>query len=291
MELWINIIFAWIALILSFLLVIIWVLRLICKKRKPLFLYRINRALRKHHKLIGILLIAAALIHGLFSSDDLLSFNWGTANWIISILLGLSWMLRKKLNMKKTWMSIHRLLTLAFVTLIVIHILNVGGFILDDMIFGKMSKPPVPPAQTKQEESAPENVTAAPLTTPEPLQTADTLPALLPEETQIATSSPAPTETSGDMPIYQDGVYQGTGTGYRPGLVVEVTIQYGSITSVTIIDHNEKNEMYWGVPIEEIPKTIVEAQSTDVDSISGATMTSDGIKQAVEDALSKALGG
>ena len=39
--------------------------------------------------------------------------------------------------------------------------------------------------------------------------------------------------------------------------------------------------------IEQIPAAIVEAQSTDVDGVAGATVTSDAIKNAVKDALSK----
>lgn len=296
MELWIDITFAWVALILSFLLVVIWALRLICKNKKPRFLYSVNRWLRKHHKLIGILMIATALIHGLFSSDALLSLNWGTATWIVSILLGLSFFLRKKLNMKKTWMTYHRLLTFAFVVLIIVHIVNVGGFILDDMISRAMPK-------VQQQESVEQTTDV----TTETTDTSQNLPTLsppsetvTPAESEMPTASVPPTEsniptetdigTASDT-TYIDGVYEGTGIGYHPGLVVEVVIQDDQIESVTVIDHNEKNEMFWGVPVEVIPEAIVAAQSTDVDSISGATMTSEGIKEAVEDALSQALAG
>ncbi len=293
MELWINIVFAWIALILSFFLIVIWALRLTCKKKKPLLLHKINRKLRKHHKLIGILLIGTAFVHGLFSSDDLLSLNWGTANWIVSILLGFSWLLRKKLNMKKTWMTVHRVLTVSFVALIAIHVLNVGGFIIDDMIAGDIAPPPVAIAQAEStdnseaDEETPEpsvERTPAPTTQSE-AQTAK--PSTVAEPS--TENTPAPATTSESSTMYQDGVYQGTGTGYKPGLVVEVTIENDIIVSVTVIDHNEKNEMFWGVPVTEIPKAIVESQSTDVDVVSGATMTSRGIIEAVEDALGKAL--
>ena len=108
--------------------------------RKPRPLAAVNRWLRRHHKLIGILLIAAGAVHGLFSSDTLWSLNLGTVTWIVSILLGISWLLRKKV--KKTWMTVHRLLTVAFVALLVLHIVNVGGFILDDMIAGRIAEPP-----------------------------------------------------------------------------------------------------------------------------------------------------
>lgn len=286
MTLWLNIILAWVAVALSFLLVIIWILRLINKKKKIAWIQRLNRTLRKHHKVIGLFMIFTALIHGLLSSESVFSLNWGTANWIVSILLGLSWLLRKKLNLKKWWMYIHRILTVAFVGLIVIHIINVGGIIIDDLIAGRIQPPPT---QTEQTEI----VVVEPI--PEPTEQTDfpTLPpkdqetAQTPQQTQ--TPAPTPTETPSDTPIYKDGIYEGTGTGFMPGLVVEVVIEQERIANVTVIDHNEQKERYWGLPVELIPQLIVESQSTDVDTVSGATMTSQGIIEAVNDALSKAI--
>lgn len=280
MALWLDVILAWVAVALSFLLIVIWALRLINKRKKTAWIQKLNRTLRKHHKLIGILLILTALIHGLLSSESVFSLNWGTANWIVSILLGLSWLLRKKLNLKKWWMYVHRILTVAFVALLVIHIINVDGIILDDLIAGRIEPSPT---QTEQTE----------IVDAEPEQTKQTeLPALLQEDedtaqTPLQTQTPAP--ASIDAPIYKDGVYEGTATGYRPGLVVQVVIENGQIANVTVTDHNEKNEHFWGVPVELIPQLIVESQSTDVDTVSGATMTSKGIMNAVNDALSKAI--
>ena len=284
MQLWTNILTAWIALILTFFLIIIWGLRLICKNKKPRLLYVINRWLRKHHKLTGLVLILSGLVHGLFSSDALFSLNWGTATWAISVLLGLNWMLRKKLNTKKPWMIYHRVLTVIFTVLLIVHILNVGGFILDDMISGEIQAP-VQTQQIEQTESSSDSTaSAAPSSTED--ATSDTT-------SNTTSDAAAATETAStaesETPVYVDGVYEGVGTGFRPGLVVEVVIEDGQIASVTVVEHNEQNEKYWGTPVEEIPDAIVDAQSTDVDSISGATKTSEGIKEAVEDALSQAL--
>lgn len=284
MELWINILFAWIALILSFFLVIIWLLRVINKKKKIVWIQRTNRALRRHHKLVGLLLISTALVHGLFSSDKVFSLNWGTANWVVSILLGLSWLLRKKLNLKNWWMYIHRILTVLFIGLLVVHIVSVGGFILDDIIAGRIGQPPVidevaeQPAETQEIPAA--EPTTAPTQSPTPT----------PDNSQpVTTETPAPVEPTAGQTRYNDGTYTGTADGYRPGLVVEIVIKNDTIVSVTVIDHNEKNERFWGYPVEAVPQWIIEAQSTDVDTVSGATYTSRGIKNAVDDALSKAL--
>lgn len=287
MDLWINIIFAWFGLILSFLLIVIWGLRLIYKNKKTKWVFKANRILRKHHKLIGILLIAVSLIHGLFSSEDLLSLNLGTAAWVVSILLGLSWFLRKKLHLKKAWMHVHRVLTLLFTALVVIHIIHVGGFILDDMITGKITQPPVHDSETLHSPT--------PAPTPNPTIIAQTQAPQFPSPTvtddqaeTAATSSPSATSPSNNSTIYIDGTYEGVADGFGPDLTVEVVIKDSRIQSVIVVDHNERNKRYWGLPVEQIPADIIETQSTDVDSISGATMTSDGIKKAVENALAKA---
>jgi uncharacterized protein with FMN-binding domain len=290
MTLWINIVFAWIAMTLSFLLTVIWALRLINKKKKIPALQRINRALRKHHKTIGLLLIATSLVHGLFSSDALLSLNWGTANWIIGFLLGISWMLRKKLNLKKWWMYIHRVLTVAFVGILFIHILNVGGFIFDDLIVGKFTMPSAAVAQVAlAADNSSEEAASSPtiLATQEPLSSSMAVTAQTAEAsaTSVQTSAYEPTTAA----TYVDGTYEGTGVGFQPGLVVEVVIENDMIISVTIISHNEQNKKYWGVPIEAIPAKIIESQSTIVDTVSGATCTSIGIIEAVNDALNQAL--
>ncbi|ABP66350.2 FMN-binding domain protein [Caldicellulosiruptor saccharolyticus DSM 8903] len=87
--------------------------------------------------------------------------------------------------------------------------------------------------------------------------------------------------------IYKDGTYTGEGFGYRPGLVVEVTIKDDKITKIKIVSHNE-TQSFAQLPFEIIPQEIIQNQSTNVDIVSGATRTSYGIIMAVEDALNKA---
>ncbi|MBT3319662.1 MAG: FMN-binding protein [Clostridia bacterium] len=295
MTLWLNIVFAWIALILGFLLIVIWGLRLLNKKKKIPVLQKINRTLRKHHKWVGLSLIATALVHGLLSSDELLSINWGTTNLIVAILLGLSWMLRKKLNLKKWWMQIHRVLTVVFVGIFVIHILNVGGFVLDDMIAGRLKPPASLPEQTELQyanTSEEDNLAQLPSNAPS-LSPTTQVPDITESPVLAAVDTSAPEQPIPDESTvpstYIDGTYQGTGTGYGPDLVVEVVIENDAITSITVIEHNEQKEKFWGVPVELIPERIIEAQCCDVDIVSGATRTSDGIIDAVNDALNKAL--
>lgn len=84
---------------------------------------------------------------------------------------------------------------------------------------------------------------------------------------------------------YKDGTYVGIGAGETPNLKVSVTVSDGKISSVKILSANEPDGKE---ALKVIPKEIVDAQSANVDVISGATMTSGGIKMAVKDALSQA---
>ncbi|OPJ62750.1 FMN-binding protein [Clostridium oryzae] len=86
---------------------------------------------------------------------------------------------------------------------------------------------------------------------------------------------------------YKDGTYSGEGTGYMPGLQVSVKVENGKITKIDIVSDNE-TPRFAQTPMQVIPQEIIAAQSTDVDTVSGATRTSNGIIEAVNDALSQA---
>ncbi len=85
-------------------------------------------------------------------------------------------------------------------------------------------------------------------------------------------------------PSYKDGVHEGTGRGFGGDIKVEVEVKDGEIVRVEILEHGETANIS-DPAIEGIPKAIVEAQSTEIDTVSGATTSSKGIIKAVEDAL------
>lgn len=85
---------------------------------------------------------------------------------------------------------------------------------------------------------------------------------------------------------YTDGTYTGEGTGMEP-MKVSVEIKDGKIASVEITE-NDESEGYCEEALEQIPQIIVDKNSTDVDAVSGATITSNGIKEAVDNALESA---
>lgn len=87
-----------------------------------------------------------------------------------------------------------------------------------------------------------------------------------------------------DMPIYVPGTYRGEGDGYGGTIEVDVTVDEYSIVDVTVVSHHEESEEAKNA-LEILAKAILQAQSADVDAVSGATMTSDAVASAVMNAL------
>lgn len=82
--------------------------------------------------------------------------------------------------------------------------------------------------------------------------------------------------------------YLGIGEGGMGGNVVcKVKIVDGKIEAVEVVEHNETAGIS-DPAIAKMPGAIVEAQSTEVDNVSGATITSKAIKAAVNDAIAQA---
>lgn len=92
--------------------------------------------------------------------------------------------------------------------------------------------------------------------------------------------------SSNDSAESSEGV-QGTGSGYHGDIVAEVTFSGDQIEAIEIIEENE-NESLAEPVFTEMRDAMVEQNSTDVDSISGATGSSEGLKEAVDDAIEQA---
>lgn len=92
------------------------------------------------------------------------------------------------------------------------------------------------------------------------------------------------TETAIGKGNYTDGTYTGTGSGFRGDTKVSVTVENGNITDITVISFQDDQE-YFNRASSSIISDILEAQSTDVDTVSGATFSSNGIIEAVKNAL------
>ncbi len=130
------------------------------------------------------------------------------------------------------------------------------------------------------------------------------LPALLqwtaPEESSEQEPEPAPTVRSAPKPSpapslaveplaqgvgdYADGVYTGSAQGYGGTITVEVTVESGQITSISIVSAPGETASFFSRAMGVID-SILTAQTWEVDAVSGATYSSGGIKAAVQNAL------
>lgn len=83
---------------------------------------------------------------------------------------------------------------------------------------------------------------------------------------------------------YADGVYTGKGTGFRGDTEVQVTVKNGAISEITVLSYKDDDE-FFNRAKSAVISSILSAQSIDVSAVSGATFSSNGIIEAVADAL------
>lgn len=86
---------------------------------------------------------------------------------------------------------------------------------------------------------------------------------------------------------FSDGTYTGEAEGFGGTIRVEVTILQGKIADIQIVSADGEDGAYLGMAKDILP-AIIEKQSADVDTVSGATFSSTGIKNAVSQAIEKA---
>ncbi len=84
----------------------------------------------------------------------------------------------------------------------------------------------------------------------------------------------------------KDGVYEGVGYGKGGEIKVEVTIKGDVITDIKTVEHGETPG--FDTAIETLTERMITQNSTDVDMVSGCTLTSTGFKEAVNAALTAA---
>lgn len=86
-----------------------------------------------------------------------------------------------------------------------------------------------------------------------------------------------------------DGTYEGSANGFSGKIKVSVVIKNQTIRSINILS-NSDDEAFFNRAKEGVTASIIAKQSTDVDTVSGATYSSRGIINAVKDALSSSDG-
>ena len=101
------------------------------------------------------------------------------------------------------------------------------------------------------------------------------------EETTVSSETSLSSEIT-----YKDGTYEGSATGYCGKMTVSVTIAGGKITEINIVDTGDDEEYL--IDARDVIPDIIENQSIEVDTISGATHSSKGIIRAIGKALESA---
>lgn len=104
------------------------------------------------------------------------------------------------------------------------------------------------------------------------------------EETTAATSAGTLAAVNG---IYKPGTYTASAQGYGGEVTVTVTVSESKVTDVKIEGANE-TEGIGSKAVESMPEVILAAQSSKVDAVAGATVTSKAILTALDEALNQA---
>lgn len=106
----------------------------------------------------------------------------------------------------------------------------------------------------------------------------------------LAGCTGAPEETTPpEAGIYTPGTYTATAKGYGGTVTVNLTVDANNITAVTI-DGPDETPAIGGEALKTLPDAVKVANSAEVDTVAGATLTSNAVKEAVADALAQAKG-
>lgn len=108
-------------------------------------------------------------------------------------------------------------------------------------------------------------------------------------QTQQQTTASADTETAATATTvpsgtYTSGTYTGSGMGFRGETDVTVTVENGYITDITVTSYQDDGQYFVNAESTVISE-IIDSQDINVSTVSGATYSSNGIIEAVADAL------
>lgn len=107
-------------------------------------------------------------------------------------------------------------------------------------------------------------------------------------ESVMALENTMEDNSQSDKSVYDDGTWEGTGIGFGGDITVSVTVRDGKIAGVEILSAESEDPAYFEMA-KVLPDRIIKEQSTEIDTVSGATYSSRGILDAAADALSKAV--
>ncbi|KIR03197.1 hypothetical protein P261_02012 [Lachnospiraceae bacterium TWA4] len=90
-----------------------------------------------------------------------------------------------------------------------------------------------------------------------------------------------------ELGAYKDGTYKGEAQGFGGPIEVEAHVEKGKISAIDIVSAKKEDKAYLDAA-KAIIESMIENQTADIDTISGATFSSTGIKNAVTKALEEA---
>lgn len=100
--------------------------------------------------------------------------------------------------------------------------------------------------------------------------------------------SVAGTDQGTENTAWADGTYQGEGQGFAGKIELSVTVEGGQIKTIEVVGNVSDDAAYFN-QAKALLDDIIAKQTPQVDTISGATFSSKGLIQAVQDALGKAV--
>jgi uncharacterized protein with FMN-binding domain len=107
------------------------------------------------------------------------------------------------------------------------------------------------------------------------------------EQQSVETAEESNNDSEQETAVYQDGTYEGSAEGYGGLITVQVTVESDTITDIAILSAPNEDRTYLEMA-STIVNDILKKQTVQVDTVSGATFSSTGIREAVSNALKKA---
>ena len=248
---------------------------------------KLNRAFHNVHIRFGVLMVVCGALHALFAGNPasatltdftpfaaFLPFNWGTACLLLGVGLALTYVFRLKL--KKAWMRWHRILTVAMLLCLVLHVADMG-ISLPSFFAGSST------AQTAITETAP----AASSADAETSSDSGESTAVSADTSGETSSAAADGIVTFSGAVLKDGTYEGSADGYNGAITVSVTVSGGKVTAIDVVSESDSQQFFSRA--EAVLDTIISGQSLEVDTVSSATFSSAGLINATYNALQNAV--
>ncbi len=250
------------------------------------------RSVRKEYSIFGVIILIPHAV------TYLIEFLAGTFTWewfgIIAMILMIPLFItsftfiRKKMS-NKTWKNLQKLAYIAYaLTFIHLIIVSSGANLIQYvLVFGFYLILKVWNYIFKTEQGLAKGLVTGCIIVMMFMVSKDTLTTL------DLTSSTNTEGVNVSEVILEDGIYSGSSTGFQSLPVeVSVTILNGEIVDIVILEDGATSP-HRGVDFEaavyQLAEDIIENQSTNLDTVSGATKSTDGLLDAVEAALNDAL--